>query len=203
MKAKLVLLAALCGVPALAFATDLPEIKAGLWEVEINLDGQSQGKIKQCVDTNTAKEMLNAGKKMFGDSCSDIKTSRDGDAYISSISCQIAGSKMDSTTTLKGDFNSAYTMETSTKSVPPMFGKSESLQKSEARWLSACEAGMRPGDTITAEGQKMNVLDMMKNAPDMSKLPKMQEKGGTIDLDKLKEQMPNIEEMQKSMQQGK
>ena len=39
--------------------------------------------------------------------------------------------------------------------------------EAEARWVGACKAGQRAGDVVTADGMKMNLLDMVKAGPAM------------------------------------
>jgi hypothetical protein len=43
----------------------------------------------------------------------------------------------------------------------------------EAKWLSACAAGQKPGDIIMAGGRKINILDMQRmGVPGMPGAPR-------------------------------
>ena len=199
---KKLLLGTIILMPTLAFAVDMPEIKPGLWEVSVTVDGQPQDKMKQCVDADTAKILLNAGQKMLGDSCSEVKMEKSGADYVSNMECNLGISKMKASTKLSGDFNSHYVSETKTSFNPPMMGRGESTSTSDGRWVGPCEKGMKPGDTIMADGRRMNVIDMMNKMPDLGKLQGLTNGAdGAIDLEKLKNSMPDMEEMQKALQQ--
>lgn len=204
MKRLLVSAVAVSLFPISSQAADMPPIRAGLWEVKVDVDGESQGTIKQCVDADTAQNMLNAGQKMMGKSCSEVQMSREGAAYVSTVNCNLGVSKMESTTKLSGDFNSKYTSETMTKFNPPMMGQDTSVSKSVGTWVGPCEDGMRAGDTIMPDGQKMNVLDMMDKMPDMSQLQGLAQGAGSgeMNMEELQKSMQKMQEMQKQMEQA-
>ena len=167
--------------PLTAFANDYPQLKSGLWKVQTTIDGKGDAAIKQCINEDTFKRLLESGAQMMGGACSELQMTKEGGTYRSNINCTIAGSKMVSTGTMSGDFQTSYTAVTKTTTTPPLMGMGNSTQTSTANYLGECEAGMKPGDIITADGKKMNVLsmmdsmpknmgEMMKNMPDMSKL---------------------------------
>lgn len=169
--------------PVQTLANELPPIKAGLWAVDTQNGGRSAGTMKQCINKEVFEEMLSAGQKMMGGMCSKMEVKKDGDVYRSSMRCKIGGSQMRADSEISGDFNSEYTTTTRSSFSPPFMGQGDSTTVNSARYLGECTAGMKPGDMITPDGKKMNVLTMMKQMPDMSKM------------------MQNMDQMMKGMKQ--
>ena len=112
--------------------------------------------------------MQQAGKAMAQQMCQDVKLRRDGDKVIIESTCAMSPkSKMVSRGVMSGDYQSAYREESETRFDPPMAGIQNVRTTTEARWVGACKAGQRPGDVVTADGMKMNLLDMVKAGPAM------------------------------------
>ncbi|MCB0323745.1 MAG: DUF3617 family protein [Bdellovibrionales bacterium] len=181
-------------LPTAAFATDLPPIRSGLWAVESTNDGRSMGTTKQCVDKDMLQDLLSSSQKMMGGACEEMELKRDGSTYRSTVRCTIAGSKMVSESEMSGDFEKEYSTVTKTTMTPPMMGMGNTTQTTSAKFLGDCEAGMKPGDTILPDGQRMNVLTMMESVPDMGQMMK-----DMPDMSKLQEQMQKMQ-MQQSGQ---
>lgn len=163
-----------------ASADDLPNRKAGLWEMtsEIKMpDGQSRKvpSAKQCIDVATDSKMMKAAESM-GAACSKRETTHSGDAYTTDAVCTVSGSTVTSHTVVSGDFNSAYHVESTGKMTPPLMGQSETHVSVEAKYLGPCAADQKPGDIILPTGQKMNIADIEKMSAGLgqsaAKMPK-------------------------------
>jgi hypothetical protein len=62
-----------------------------------------------------------------------------------------------------GDFNSAYTVNSTSHSDKGPGGKPlDTVTKIEAKWVGACKPDQRPGDIVMPGGMKMNVKDLEK-----------------------------------------
>ena len=62
-----------------------------------------------------------------------------------------------------GDFNSAYTVKTTSHSEGgPAATKGDHETMIEAKWLGACKPDQKPGDIVMPGGLKMNLKDMDK-----------------------------------------
>ena len=119
-------------------------------------------------DVLKRQAMQQAGKAMAQQMCQDVKLRRDGDKVIIESTCAMSPkSKMVSRGVMSGDYQSAYREESETRFDPPMAGIQNVRTTTEARWVGACKAGQRPGDVVTADGMKMNLLDMVKAGPVM------------------------------------
>lgn len=150
-------------IPLAAFASDLPTRKAGLWEIETVNDGVSTGqKTKQCVDAKTDAAMMEMGKAISSQmgNCTITDPKKEGDQYVSTSSCSMAGTKMTAKTVFSGNFTTDYVSETNTTFDPPMMGMASSKSKVTGRWVGPCEAGQNPGDIIMPNGQKMNMSNL-------------------------------------------
>ncbi len=173
MRRRFVLPAALIAgflAAAPASALDLPQRKAGLWELKMsfqgrNLPGQA---MRQCIDAATDKLMnSNFGGGPGQHSCAQRKISRSPGGFTVDSVCSFGGATTTTHAVIAGSFDSAYTVDvTSTRSggrpMPGMPAGGTSHMSLSAKWLGSCPAGTRPGDIMMGNGMKMNVLDLRK-----------------------------------------
>jgi hypothetical protein len=174
-----------------AVATDLPDIKAGLWN--ITTEGDASQTIKQCVDKDTTKALFEAGTKALGNQCSAIDIKKQGNSYTSIVNCKMMGSTFKAVSTIEGDFESQYKSTTKTTIDPPLMGQAGKTEVAIAKYIGPCEEGMEPGDVVLGSGQKMNALKMMENMPDLGALQKGIQGGNG-------QKMPSAEQIQKMME---
>ena len=169
MTRKLVLLgSSLCLVLSAgsASADDLPVRKAGLWELKMVRTGGPvpEMTMQHCTDETVDKEMNNNVSPMAKQICSkqDIKKTATG--YVSDSECSVAGISTTSHAEITGDFNSAYTVKTSSHAQGGAAGTAgrDTTMTLEAKWLGACKPDQKPGDIIMSNGVKMNVRDLQK-----------------------------------------
>ena len=77
--------------------------------------------------------------------------------------CSVGGTSVTSHADITGDFNSAYTVKSTTQSERAPAGlPRDSTMTIEAKWLGACKADQKPGDIMMPGGMKMNITDMEK-----------------------------------------
>jgi hypothetical protein len=159
---------------AASTAAELPTRKAGLWEMktiaERNVTPQV---VQQCVDASTDKQM----HEKFGgagDMCSKNDIKKSGSTIVNDSICKIGAMTTKTHAVYSGDFNSAYTVKVSTtiegegaKTMPGRSGPASSTI--EAKWVGACKSGQKPGDIVTAEGMKFNILDLPKSVSPSSR----------------------------------
>lgn len=174
-----------------ALAAELPDIKAGLWN--ITTQGDSSQTVKQCVDKDTTKALFEAGTKALGDQCSAIDIKKQGNSYTSTVNCKMMGSTFKAVSTIKGDFTTEYQSTTKTTIDPPLMGQAGKTETAVAKYVGPCEEGMEPGDIILGTGQKMNALKMMENMPNLGALQKNMGGGNG-------QKMPSPEQIQKMME---
>lgn len=147
-----------------ALAVELPVRKAGLWEMKmVRADGSMPNMTMQhCTDATTDKQMSSSfspGKE----TCSKQDIQKTATGYVSDSVCTVAGMTITSHADFTGDFNSAYTVKSTSRTEGAPSGMPrESTTTIEAKWLGACKSDQRPGDIVMPGGMKMNILDLDK-----------------------------------------
>jgi len=147
-----------------ARADELPTRKAGLWEMKVARAGSTTDlAMQQCTDESTDKEMSTSFSPMVKEICSKKDVQKTANGYFSDSVCGLAGVSIVSHAEIKGDFNSAYTItSTSHSEGGPAAMKGDHVTTVEAKWLGACKPDQRPGDMVMPGGLKMNIHDMDK-----------------------------------------
>ncbi len=156
------LLALLPGTGALA--VELPVRKAGLWEMKMVRTGSSvpDMTMQHCTDATTDKQMstsFSPGKE----TCAKQDIQKTAAGYVSDTVCSVAGMTITSHAEITGDFNSAYTVKSTSHSEGgPANITRDSTTTVEAKWVGACKADQKPGDIVMPGGMKMNILELDK-----------------------------------------
>jgi len=165
----IVTIAGSIGLPSLSSAQDieLPARKSGQWEIKMvsETPGAPPGMaIIACVDAASDAEMMRAGLSMTKEMCPQQEMKREGDTIVIDTKCKMGPMETESHSVISGDFQSAYTVVTTTETsggLAAMAGTN--MSKQEARWVSAeCSDGLKPGDMLMPGGMKTNIKDMMK-----------------------------------------
>lgn len=172
MKFKMKIMAAIAtsffvGAASLSTAQSMPKMKAGMWENTVISDGttaKAKGeptKSTMCIDDTVMEQMMKMGQGMAQSMCSKNTSQVSGNKMTGSVECKMGGSTINSTsvTTFNGD--SSYRTESKSVYTPPLYGMKENLTVTEAKYVGACKAGMKPGDVNTM-GITMNILEMNK-----------------------------------------
>ncbi len=155
----------LLSLPTLAAAAELqlPERKAGQWEIVMESDSGPGMTATFCLDAETDKQMMAAGMSMSEGMCSSMNTTQDGSSIVIEATCTMGPMKTTSRTVMTGDFQSAY--EATTTSViegAPQGMPANSTMTQHATWTGECQNGLLPGDMVMPGGMKMNVRDLMQ-----------------------------------------
>ena len=153
-----------------AVAQEFPTRRAGLWEVTVNHDGGKMPAqtVQQCTDGETDKLMNAFGGDLSAGMCSKQEVKKVGATLVINATCQIGPMKSVSESVVSGDFNSNYSVKVTSKidglpaAAKGMAGGTTTIQ---ARWVSACKQGQRPGDITMSNGQTMNIRDLRKAMP--------------------------------------
>ena len=146
-----------------ALAVELPVRKAGLWEMKMVRAGgpAPEMTMQHCTDVTTDKQMstsFSPGKE----TCSKQDIQKTATGYVSDTVCSVAGMTVTSHAEITGDFNSAYTVKSTTHSEGGFGGARDSTSTVEAKWLGLCKSDQKPGDIVMPNGMKMNVMDLDK-----------------------------------------
>jgi hypothetical protein len=145
-----------------AGAVEMPVRKAGLWELKMVRTGSPLPgmTMQHCTDETTDKAMTAAASPMSKEVCSKNDIQKTATGYVSDSECSVAGMSMKSHSEITGDFNSAYTVKTTSHSERgPTGTPHDTTMTIEAKWLGACKPDQKPGDIVMPGGFKMNVKD--------------------------------------------
>jgi hypothetical protein len=156
-----------CGVLAVlpAFADEIPIRKAGLWEMKVERTGSPMPDMtmQQCSDETTDKEMSTAFAPMSKEICSKKDIQKTATGYVTDSVCGFGNVSVATHSEITGDFNSAYTVKsTSHSDRGTAGGQADHVTTIEAKWLGACKPDQKPGDIVMPGGMKMNIHDMDK-----------------------------------------
>ncbi len=148
-----------------ARAAELPVRKAGLWEMKVVRSGSPLPELtmQHCTDETTDKAMTASASPAAKQVCSKSDIQQTATGYATDSVCSVAGISMKSHSEITGDFNSAYTVKTSTHSEGgPSALPHDATITIEAKWLGACKPDQKPGDIVMPGGFKINVKDTDK-----------------------------------------
>jgi hypothetical protein len=148
-----------------ARADELPIRKAGLWEMKVMRAGAPSPDMtmQQCSDETTDREMSTALSPMAKDICTKKDITKTASGYVSDSVCGMAGVSIASHAEITGDFNSAYTVKTTSHTDHgPSALPHDTATTIEAKWLGACKPDQKPGDIVMPGGMKINLHDMDK-----------------------------------------
>ena len=147
-----------------ACADELPIRKAGLWEMKVLRTGSPMPEMtmQHCTDETTDKQMSTAFSPLSKEICSKNDVLQTATGYATDSVCSVGGAAMTSHSDITGDFNSAYTVKTTTHSDRGPAGLHDVTMAIEAKYLGACKPDQKPGDIVMPGGFKLNIKDADK-----------------------------------------
>ncbi len=167
MRHALAVIALTVAAAAPAAALDLPARKAGLWELKMTFEGRNTPpQVSQhCIDAETDKLLSSIGNNARDDKCQKQDMQKVGGTIVIDSVCKFGQSTTTSHSVISGDFNSGYTVKTTSKreggpSIPGLPSDGTSNMTIEAKWTGACQADQKPGDMMMPNGMKMNIRDL-------------------------------------------
>jgi hypothetical protein len=148
-----------------ARAAEIPIRKAGLWEMKMARTGSPMPEMtmQHCTDEATDRDMNTGLAPAVKDVCSRNELQKTATGYVGDSACKVAGASITSHSEITGDFNSAYTVKTTshTEGGPSALPR-DSTVTIEAKWMGACKADQKPGDIVMPGGFKLNIKDAEK-----------------------------------------
>jgi hypothetical protein len=144
-----------------AFTAELPNRKAGLWEITTDAGSQAM-KIQQCIDAATDHAMQARGGAAPQGDCSKRDVQKSGNTTTIDSVCTFGGKTRTSHVVITGSFDGEYTMTVTGQTEGQPAGRTITLS---AKWLGPCAADQRPGDMIMPNGMKMNIQNMQNMPP--------------------------------------
>jgi hypothetical protein len=148
-----------------ASAVEMPNRKAGLWEIKMHRSGGPlpEMTMQHCTDETTDKQMTSTFSPTSKEICSKNDTVKTATGYATDSICNVSGMSMTSHADVTGDFNSAYAVKvTSHSQGGPSGAGRDTTMTLDAKWLGACKADQKAGDIVMPGGITMNVKDLEK-----------------------------------------
>jgi hypothetical protein len=148
-----------------AGADELPLRKAGLWEMKVQGADSVMPRmtIQQCTDESTDRQMSTAFSPLSKQVCTKRDVQKTASGYVADSVCAAAGVSVAAHAEIVGDFNSAYTVKSTSRAEgAPAAAQGDHVTMIEAKWLGACKPDQKPGDVVMPGGFKLNIKDAEK-----------------------------------------
>jgi Protein of unknown function (DUF3617) len=146
-----------------AGADELPFRKPGLWEIRIKLTGGAAptAMMRHCTDESVDRQMSTLFNPLAPPPCAKSTVRKEGDHYTVESGCSTDGKIVKIHSDISGDFQSAYTVVSETKTQDdPDSDPALSSVTLEGKYAGSCKFGQKPGDVMLAGGMKINVKDI-------------------------------------------
>lgn len=168
----------MCGQAVQASAADVPKRKAGLWEIDTQMEGRpGAGAMQLCTDASTDNIMrqraAKAGKNEPQCSTPDVK--RQGNTVAIHSVCKMPQTTVTTDAVITGSFDSSYRSDMTVHYDPPMMGMSTAKMTQEAKWLGPCQPGQKPGDIMMPGMGKFNMQDNAQSRKQMEEMMKQRQ----------------------------
>jgi len=140
----------------------MPKRKPGLWSHTMVANGSTQA-MKVCIDADTDAKMSVWGQAVGKDMCSKNSVSATPGGYAFESECDMGSmGHVVSKGSVTGDFNSAYTVKTSSTTTGSSMPQANTTSEMTltAKWEGACPADMKGGDITLPGGMKINMEAM-------------------------------------------
>lgn len=155
-------------VPAVSLAVaeppSLPMRKAGLWELKTSMDesgGPREQVMKMCISEDMERNTVAASMTEHKERCTTYDIKPGENATVVEADCVFSTRQVVSTTTMIGDFKSAFEVKIeSTTSDPTAKQQSIVVKRTivqNGKYLSDTCGDLKPGEAETADGQRVMV----------------------------------------------
>jgi hypothetical protein len=162
MRQAVLLLVLLVGATPV-LAADLPQRKSGLWELKVqSFSKEGVRTMQMCVDQKTDNAFRQLVELRLHESCKKVTLRREGDKQLVDAECKLGGVEHTAKThaVITGSFDSQYTIESTSTFNEPIRNMTEGAAKIEGRWTGPCQPNQQPGDLISANGKKVNIIEL-------------------------------------------
>lgn len=153
-------------VGAAQAAQDLPKRKAGLWEIQTQMQGvpAMTGPVQMCTDEKS-DDIMHSRAEAVQPNCKSVDWKKDGDRVTVNSVCKMDETTMTTAAVFTGSFESSYRGDLRMTYDPPMGGLKQMNMTISAKWLGPCKPGQKPGDVVVQNKGApagMNRKDLMK-----------------------------------------
>ena len=150
-------------------AAEPPVLKSGMWEVttiNAQVPPDRRPVTTMCLDESVQAQMREFGMGAAKDMCTQDERSVEGNRMTMSATCKDGQSTMKAKSVMTFNGNTAYHMDGTATYDPPIPNMPGELKTSvDGRWVGPCKPGQQPGDITLANGQTINVKQMLQSKP--------------------------------------
>ena len=162
-------------VSSVAFAAEPPVLKSGMWEVttfNAQVPPDRRPVTTMCLDESVQAQMREFGMGQAKDMCTQDERNVEGNRMTMSATCKDGQTTMKAKSVMTFNGNTAYHMDGTATYDPPLPNMPKEMKTSvDGRWVGPCKPGQQPGDITLANGQVINVKQMMQGKPSGSIAP--------------------------------
>lgn len=144
-------------------AADLPLRKAGRWQLTTVMDegfGPREQTLTMCIDANMERNTALASKVQHAKNCSLYEIKKDGDSVVVDAQCIFEGRKVESQTTMSGDFEHDFQIKISSTTSGAEHGQSITVKRTitqNGHYLGEDCADLQAGEAVGTDGNKIMV----------------------------------------------
>lgn len=160
-------------LPGSSLSADTPQWptrRPGLWQITLQTPGVAPQVVRHCVDARTDRPMQQLTEGTDATTCSRRTYFREGERYLGESECRFGTSTALIRSSVQGDFARSYKGEVDSRIEPPTAGINQYKVSLQARWLSACPVGWKPGDMDVPGMGRVNLAEV-QSARRLSAVP--------------------------------
>lgn len=152
-----------CASPTTQTADDLPRPQSGQWEVSSTDQAGQNVKFRDCLDRDTfyrTRALLQAKRDVQQCTTNTVRNSPNSWEYTSN--CQVGSTeqRVESHRKITGDFVNTFKVKSDTKQQMPDGSVVTTTRDITGHYLGACPSGMKAGDRVFEDGNRINFYDM-------------------------------------------
>jgi hypothetical protein len=158
------ILVAFGGVALAEGAVELPQRKAGLWELKTVMDEGGKAPRDEmltiCVEAEMERNTVRASIVEHKTSCTKYDVSRQGDVTKVDAACDFNGRHVDSVTEMSGDFQTAMLVKIESTTSGMEKNQSISVKRTitqNGKYLGESCGDLQPGEAQSPDGTKVMV----------------------------------------------
>ena len=145
-------------------AAELPQRKAGLWELKTTMDEGGKGPRDEaltiCVEAEMERNTVRASLEEHKSSCTKYDVSRQGDVTKVDAACDFNGRHVDSVTEMSGDFQTAMLVKIESTTSGMEKNQSITVKRTitqNGKYLGESCGDLQPGEAKSPDGTKVMV----------------------------------------------
>ena len=141
---------------------DLPRPKSGHWQVSSTDQAGDTVTFQDCMDKDTFYKTRELQKAKHDVQQCQTGSNKDSNGWQFTSNCKVGQTeqRIETSRKITGDFQTNFHVLSVTKQQMPDAKIVETTRNSKGEYMGACPAGMKPGDRMFPDGNKINFYDI-------------------------------------------